>query len=680
MATMRRKPKGQKAKAPVAWLDHGAVPWVLVTAVATIAPHASHLPLWLTALAGLALLWRGWLWRQNERLPARWLLTALVLLAVAGIGWQFRTLLGRDSGVALLVLFMAMKPMEMHARRDAIVVVMLGFFLLLTHYFYSQSIATGIWLLAATTLLVATLIRVHGGAQPMRAVVRLAGLMLLQAVPIMLAAFLLFPRVSGPLWGLPRDAHSGLTGLSDQMAPGSLNNLIQSGDIAFRVQFDGKPPPQSRLYWRGPVLERFDGLTWSAIPRRRPTTMPRIDSDATAIRYSSTLEAHNQRWLLALDMPVAIPANSTLMSTFEVRSRAPVVARARFNFASTTEFRAGLGETPEMLQAALQLPPNVNPQSRALAATWRAEYGNHERIAEAALRKFRGEAFFDTLQPPLLGQNSVDDFLFSSRRGFCEHYASAYVFLMRAAGVPARVVTGYQGGEINPVDGYLTVRQSDAHAWAEIWIADKGWLRVDPTAAVAPSRIERGIGAALPAGDPLPALVRLDSDWLRNLHNRWEATNNAWNQWVLGYDPERQRDVLSRLGLREPDWRKMTWALAMICAALLSALTAWTLYQRRSGTPAQAAWLAYCRRLSRLGVTRESWEGPLEFAARLSGIAEERPEYSEIAQITREAAASFADLHYGASRPEHLQKLKACARRLPSRITKPRNAKARRTD
>ena len=679
---MRTRAKAAKPKEPAAWLDHGAVPWLLIAAVATVAPHASHLPLWLTALAGLALLWRGWLWRQNERLPARWLLTALVLLAVAGIGWQFRTLLGRDSGVALLVLFMAMKPMEMHSRRDAIVVVMLGFFLLLTHYFYSQSIPTGLWLLSATGLLVATLIRVHGGAQPLRIVLRQAGLMLLQAVPIMLAAFLLFPRVSGPLWGLPRDAYSGLTGLSDQMAPGSLNNLIQSGDIAFRVQFDGKAPLQSRLYWRGPVLERFDGLTWSAIPRRRPpaSATPSIETQtgSPSIRYVSTLEAHNQRWLLALDLPVAIPDNSTLMSTFEVRSREPVVARTRFTFTSVTDFHAGLGETREMLQAALQLPPNKNPRSQALAATWRAEYESPEQIAAAALRNFREEAFFYTLQPPLLGQNTVDDFLFASRRGFCEHYASAFVFLMRAAGVPARVVTGYQGGEINPVDGYLTVRQSDAHAWAEIWIDGKGWQRVDPTAAVAPSRIERGIGAALPANDPLPALVRLDTDWLRNLRNRWEATNNAWNQWVLGYNPERQRDLLSRLGLHEPDWQKMTWALAMVCAVLLAIVTVWTLYQKRSGTPAQRAWLAYCDRLRRLGVPRKSWEGPLDFAVRLAGMAEKRPEFAAIARLTREAAGHFADLQYGASQPEQLQKLKDCTRRLPRRIAR-RIAKPRRT-
>jgi len=651
------------------WLDHGAVPWLLAAALATVAPHADHLPLWLTVLVGAVLLWRAWLWRQNERLPARWLLTGLVIVCAAGIGWQFRTLLGRDSGVALLVLFMALKPMEMHTRRDAMVVVMLGFFLLLTHYLYSQSIPTGLWLLAATTLLIATLIRVHGGAQPVNRVLRQAGLILVQAIPFMLVAFLLFPRIAGPLWGLPRDAYSGLTGLSDQMAPGSLNNLIQSGAIAFRVQFaSGDMPTQSHLYWRGPVLERFDGLIWTAIPRRRPQApeLPSIAAGARQYRYVTTLEPHNQRWLLALDLPISLPENSGLMATLDVRSREPVIARSRFSFTSATDFRVNVQESRSLLQASLQLPPGVNPRSRALAATWREQYTTPEGIADAALRYFREQPFFYTLQPPLLGQNGIDDFLFTSRRGFCEHFASAYVFLMRAAGVPARVVTGYQGGEINPVDGYLTVRQSDAHAWAEIWIVGKGWLRVDPTAAVAPSRIERGIEAALPAGDPLPALVRIDTDWLRQLRNRWEATNNAWNQWVLGYNPERQRELLSRMGLREPDWRSMTTTLAILCALILAVVTAWTLYQRRTTTPAQRAWQAYCRQLARFGIVRADWEGPLALAER---VASQRP---ELARITREAATHFADLHYGVGGPEQLMKLETCTRQLARQSTKPR--------
>lgn len=457
-------------------LEPAVVPWLLAAALATAAPHAGHLPLWLSVGVGGALLWRAWLWHVGAPLPGRWTLALIVVAGAAAIGWQYRTIFGRDAGVALIVFFMAMKPLEMRSRRDSTAIVMLGFFLLLTHYFYSQSIATGLWLLATTMLLTATLIRLHGGAQPLPAIARYAGLLVAQALPFMLIIFLLFPRVSGPLWGLPQDAYSGVTGLSDRMSPGSLNNLIQSGDIALRVQFAGALPPRSMLYWRGPVFDDYDGLTWRVLPpgARPPGTSPEIEARGASYRYVSTLEAHNQRWLLALDLPTESPPQSVMSRNFETLARTPLRQRARFAFTSTPDALANRRESPAQLRQSLRLPPGLNPRSRELAADWRARFASAPEISAAALDFFRQQAFFYTLQPPLLGEHAVDDFLFVTRRGFCEHYASAYVVLMRAAGVPARVVAGYQGGEINPIDGYLTVRQSDAHAWAEIWIAERG--------------------------------------------------------------------------------------------------------------------------------------------------------------------------------------------------------------
>ena len=654
-----------KRAAPL--VDYRAIPWLLAAALVTTVPHASHLPYWLSLLIAGILLWRLWLWKQNAGLPARWLLGLLVLGGIAGIAWEFRTLFGRDAGVALLVLFMALKLMEMRTRRDSTVIVMLGFFLLLTHYFYSQSILTGLWLLAVMTLLTGTLIRVHGGLQPPSIILRYAGLLLLQSIPFMLLAFLLFPRINGPLWGLPHDAYSGLSGLSNEMSPGSLNNLIQSGAIAFRVRFtdaaEQTPPAQSRLYWRGPVFDEYDGTTWSARPgfARRAAPTPVIEPSGREYSYSITLEPHNMRWLLALDLPLRRPPDSTLSSTLVTYAREPVRNRSRYDFTSAVEFRVNPQEAPALLEQSLRLPHGANPRSRELAERWRDEFRLPELISRAALDHFRQENFFYTLQPPLLEKNAVDDFLFNSRRGFCEHYASAYVVLMRAAGVPARVVTGYQGGEINPVDGYLVVRQSDAHAWAEIWISGHGWIRVDPTAAVAPSRIERGIQAALPANDPLPALLRIENDLLLNLRNRWEAANNAWNQWVLGYNPQRQREVLARLGLGEPDWRSMTAVLATLCGLTLLIVTLWTLHQRHPVSAAQRTWQRFCDRLARLGIVRAAWEGPLDFAAR---VAHERP---ELGMLTQAAASHFADLHYGTGKPEQLQALKNCLRTLPKR-------------
>lgn len=648
-------PPGQAAP-----LEHDAVPWLLVAALATAGPHVEHLPLWLSLLVGVVFAWRAWLWHSRSQLPTRWPLALLVAGSVAGIGWQFKTLFGRDAGVALLFLFMALKPMEMTTRRDALVVVMLGYFLLLTHYFYSQSIPTGLWLLLASTLLTATLIRLHGGAQPISRIARYAALLMAQALPFMLILYLLFPRISGPLWGLPQDAHAGLTGLSERMAPGSLSNLIQSGAIAFRAQFSGGIPEKNALYWRGPVLDDYDGTTWRiGALRGNPAGKPAIDVTGKSYDYVSTLEAHNQRWLLALDVPTKLPPDSELTATLETLAREPVRSRGRYAFTSTVDFHANRLESPTVLQQALRLPSAVNPRARALAAEWRSKYGSPEQIRDAALTMFRSEAFFYTLRPPLLGQNSLDEFLFTTRRGFCEHYASAFVFLMRAAGVPARVVTGYQGGELNPVDGFLTVRQSDAHAWAEIWVTGQGWIRVDPTAAVAPSRVEQGIAAALGAGEALPMLSRIDIDWLLTLRNRWEAANNAWNQWVLGYNPQRQREVLSRLGFGEPDWRSMSAALAVLCGTALLLITAGALYQRKTRHPAQRAWQHYCSRLKSWGIRREEWEGPLDFAAR---VAREQP---RLAALTDEAARHYADLRYGQGGGTQLRRLRECARRLP---------------
>ena len=643
-------------------LEHGETPWLLAVALITGSPHAWHLPGWLSALCGGVLGWRLWLWHRRRALPPRWWLALLVAGSTAGIGWQFGTLLGRDAGVALLVVFMALKPLEMARRRDALVVIMLGYFLLLSHYFYSQSIPTGLWLLIAVALLTGTLIRLHGGAQPIVAIARLVGLLLAQALPLMLILYLFFPRISGPLWGLPQDAHSGLSGLSEQMAPGSISRLIQSSAIAFRSRFAGTLPERAALYWRGPVFDDYDGLTWRASTPSAgtPAKSPTIDALGETYAYTTLLEAHNQRWLLALDMPTALPAGAALAPSLQVLSSEPVRARAQFPFVAVLDYRANAMETTDILQKTLSLPANINPRTRALAEQWRSM--PPEKIAATALALFEKENFYYTLQPPLLGQDGIDQFLFDTRRGFCEHYASAFVFLMRAAGVPARVVAGYQGGEVNPIDGYLTVRQSDAHAWAEIWLAGRGWQRIDPTAAVAPSRIARGIAAALPDSEPLPPLVRLESDWLREARNRWEAANNRWNQWVLGYNPQRQKEVLSKFGLPHPDWQRMSAVLAGLCGAVLAIVVLWTRPRRRADDPAQRLWKKYCAQLRRLGVNRAPWEGPTAFARR---VASEKP---SLAALTREAAAHYTALRYDRSdteRPRRLRLLENCLRRLP---------------
>lgn len=604
-------------------LGHQAVPWLFVAALVTIAPHFEHQPLWLSAFAGLMLLWGAWLWWQDQRLPGRWLLLLLVIAGCAGIYAEFRTLLGRDAGVSMLVVFMAMKLLELKSRRDGVVVVNLGYFLLLTHYFYSQSIPTGLWLLAALWIVTATLIRLHGGPQAtLRHTLRYAGLLCIQATPFMLVLYLLFPRINGPLWGLPQDAHSGKTGLSETMTPGMIANLAQSSEIAFRVRFDGEIPARDKLYWRGPVLENFDGATWRPLAGRHPL---RLEAISQPISYETTLEAHNQRWLLALDAPTGLPPETALNGTLTAASREAVTSRQRFQFASSLDYRFNSTEEAAVLRRNLLLPSAGNPQSRRLAEEWRATAKTPEAMIGRALALFNKE-FSYTLQPPLLGDNGIDDFLFRTRRGFCEHFAAAFVVLMRNAGIPARVVTGYQGGERNPVDGYLVIRQSDAHAWAEVWLEGRGWVRIDPTAAVSPARIETGIADALPAGEPLPGLIQMRSAWLRTLRYRWEAINNAWNQQILGYDARRQRELLTRLGLPDADWRNLAILLGLASSLLIAAITAWTLYQRPRQDPATRLWQKALRHLARRQVHCAPWETPLAFAHR---VQDEHPAFAE---------------------------------------------------
>lgn len=631
-------------------------PWLFASALVTTLPHVTHLPLWLSVLSGTFFLWATWLWRQDRRQPKRWLLLLLVVGCCVGILSEFRSPFGRDPGVAMLVIFMAMKLLEMRSRRDAIVLLMLGYFLLLTHYFYSQSIFTGAWLLVALWLVTATLIRLHATAMSAKENVRYAGQLLLQSLPFMLVLYLLFPRISGPLWGMPQDAYSGKTGLSDSMSPGSIANLVQSGEIAFRVRFAGPVPQRHQLYWRGPVLESFDGTTWrQSMGRRRAETIQHA-GDVTA--YETTLEAHNQRWLLALDAPVSLPADAALDGRLSALAQKMVNTRQNFRISSALNYQLNTDESPGVLSHNLKLPPGNNPKTRAMAEEWRATLGNPQAIVNQALRWFSDPAFVYTLQPPLLGPNSIDDFLFQSKRGFCEHYATAFVVLMRSAGIPARVIGGYQGGEMNPRDGFLVVRQSEAHAWAEVWLEKRGWIRVDPTSVVAPDRITNGIVEALPSGEPLPIFMQMHGGWLRDMRHRWEAINNTWNQQVLGYDAKRQLELLSRLGLPEADWRNLVMALGIACGALLILIMLWALHNAKPEAPEIRLWR---RALRKTGVDCAPWETPMALVERLQ--AKQPALIPQMEPVVRH----FLLARYAPDNTEHLAALRAAVASLPRR-------------
>jgi transglutaminase-like putative cysteine protease len=486
----------------------------------------------------------------------------------------------------------------------------------------------------------ASLVHFAAPGRALRANLKTAGVLLAQAAPVMLILFFLFPRVQGPLWGLPQDAYSGVTGLSDSMSPGLISRLSQSDAIAFRVKFQKDAPPMRQLYWRGPVFWHFDGRTWRP-GEFRPFGQLKFEASGAPYDYEVTLEPHNHNWLFALELAAKLPPGANVTSDYMLISRTPVRARMRYDMRSYTSFAIRGADEADEIRRGLQLPRGFNPKARELAQSWAASINSDAAIAQKALSYFREQGFVYTLEPPLLGRDSVDEFLFGSKQGFCEHYASSFAFLLRAAGVPARVVTGYQGGDINPVDGYMIVRQSDAHAWAEVWLNGRGWVRFDPTAAASPVRVESGVAAAVPATDPLPLMARTTLIWLRGVRYNLDALANKWNQLVLSYNPERQREFLARVGMSEPSWESMAMTLFWGVGGVLALLTAWLLRRIRTTDPVQRLWLRFCAKLGKKGSPRSAHEGPADFVARTA----ER--YPGEAERIRAIGERYIALRYG---------------------------------
>jgi protein-glutamine gamma-glutamyltransferase len=616
---------------------------ILASLAMVIAPHAVHLPTWIPALVGIMLLARFYIGLRHRRLPDKWLLIAVALGCMAGIAVSYRTLYGRDVGVAMLTVMMALKVMEMSKPRDTMVVVLLAYFLVVTNFFYSQSIPTAIYMLFAVWVITGTMIslQIKAARPPLVSVLRHAAMMLLQSIPIMLALFLLFPRVQGPLWGLPQINYSAKSGLSESMAPGDLSSLSLSDEVAFRVLFEKQPEKPAQLYWRGPVLWNYDGRTWRA-GLNLTMSGPKAESLGPPLRYTVTMESHDRNWLFAIDLPLVVPRDAYITTDYQLLSRRTVRERLRYDMQSSPQYRVGVDESPALLRLGRRLPPEVSPRARALAAQWRAQGGDDRDIVSRALGMFRDQPFLYSLEPPKLGADPVDQFLFETRSGFCEHYASAFTFLMRAAGIPARVVTGYLGGEINPVDGYLVVRQSDAHAWSEVWLPGEGWIRIDPTAAVSPLRIERGLAAAVPETSR-PLLARASFDWLNQARYAWDAVANSWNQWVLGYNPERQVRFLAEFGLAEATWQNMVIILAAVSGMIILALSLVLLLRLNSQRldPVQRAYLSYCDAMAKRGAARRMSEGPKDFSARVS------MQFPELRETAHKITALYISLRYG---------------------------------
>ncbi|HSN70061.1 MAG TPA: DUF3488 and transglutaminase-like domain-containing protein, partial [Steroidobacteraceae bacterium] len=515
--------------------------WVLLCLATAIVPHLTHAPSWVLLVTASTAAWRLAAALRGWPLPARWIRILVAFVSVSLIALEFRTLNGLEAGTALLILMAGVKLIETRSLRDLTVLLFIAYFLLFAAFLYEQSLPWLPYMLVSTWLLTATLLRIHetGPLMSGRDAVRLTGRMLAMALPVAVLLFLFFPRLPGQFWALPARGDA-MTGLSDEMSPGDISELTLNDVPAFRVTFKGEPPPPAERYWRGPVLHDFDGRAWRRIPGRfYPVRAP--EPIGTRYEYKITLEPHNRRWLLALDMPFEWPEAKAIRSfDYLLFTNDPITSPRSFELASYTRYDTGDRLFVRLRERNTRLPEEGNPRSRALAQSLRTEHGSDEALIDAVLRMFREQEFFYTLEPPGLAADAVDDFLFNTRRGFCEHFASAFTFLMRAEGIPARIVTGYQGGTFNPFNGQLLVRQSDAHAWSEVWLEGQGWVRVDPTAAVAPDRIERGLDAALPEGEPVPGRFFSRNPMLASLDFAWDALNAFWTDQVVEVDARAQ--------------------------------------------------------------------------------------------------------------------------------------------
>ncbi len=562
-----------------------------------ILPQVEHLPLWCSAMTALVLLWRGWIAVKGKPLPSRWWLLLLLLLASGATFYSHRTLLGRDAGVTFIIVLLALKTLEMRARRDAFVVFFLGFFALLSNFFFSQSLLTALAMVVGLLGLLTALVNQHMpvGRPPLWLAARTAGGMALLGAPIMVALFVLFPRIA-PLWGLPGDAMGGRSGLSNRMEVGSIASLALDGSVAMRIRFEGDMPRKSDLYFRGPVLTTFDGREWKPLRSAFPPSMQlanRLQVSGAPVRYEVTLEANNYPWLPLLDATVDRPEvkgyNARMQTDLQWRTDRPVSGLLRFKAQSYPAFRHGPLQQELALQDSLDLPPGYNPRTLQLALELRRDprYARADAatLVAVVLDKLRTGGYRYTLDPGVYGSNTADEFWFDRKEGFCEHIASAFVLLMRALDVPARIVTGYQGGDQNALDGAWTVRQSDAHAWAEVWMAGQGWVRVDPTGAVAPARTGTLQRLLPPRSAIAQALGNISPGFEINLRALWEATNNRWNQWVLNYTQDSQLNLLRNIGFASPRWEDLSTVLIGLIVLFSLAGAAWAQWERLRQDP-----------------------------------------------------------------------------------------------
>lgn len=642
------------------------VAWLLASAAGVVLLLSGQVPGWLAGFCLCLLAWRWLGLRSGWPQPPRWLRLVLAATSTALVFANFGTVFGRDAGTALLLILIGFKVLESRTLRDYLIVAFLLYFLILARFFFSQSLVIGLGAGVLAALVTISMIRLsQGPAIDGWHVLRLGGGLLLRAAPVMLVLYLLFPRIQGSLWALPADAHESTTGLSDELAPGSVHALLLDDSIVFRAEFEGGPPGVTTLYWRTLVMSHTDGRRWSVSPLDRARReVPVSRTDSPAVRYTVFHEPSEQAWLPTLDLPVAVDPALRLDRSHTAQAPRPLRTPLSFRAESDPDAR-DIRTDPAALRFMQRWPGAVSPRVAELVDDLHRVSADPENLVVSLLTYFNQQPFHYTLEPPALGPDPLDSFLFDTRRGYCEYYAFAFAALMRIAGIPSRIVTGYQGGEWNASANHLIVRRSDAHAWVEVWLGPRGWRRVDPTAAVAPERIELGVDAlrrmqadGIPFGSLDAAAIRdliargwLARQWLRARYG-WDDLNLWWDKWVMAYGPDAQHSLLTRLGYRSPDWADM---VTLMAAAVSLVLAVWVVLLRRRrprSDPVAGCYQRFCRKLARVGLAPAVSEGPVTFASRVS---RERP---DLASAVTAITGLYVGLRYTGASPAGLPELR----------------------
>ena len=633
-----------------------SLPWTLASLGLALAPHLPFMPVWITlAFFGCAI-WRYSIERRRAPLPSAWFRAFLALICFLGVLFEYETISGVGPGSALLAIMASLKLLETRKRRDQFVLLFIAIFLVMSALLREQYLWSLPYLIVGLVFIMTAWLRMS--AEPTESIRRsfaTGGRLLLYAAPLAIAMWVFFPRISTPFWAVPIDTSSGVSGLSDTMSPGDISSLSMSDAVAFRVRFDGDVPEPRDRYWRGLVLHQFNGRTWSGSePSRGLQVSQQVEVAGEPVKYTITLEPTRQHWVFALDIPYRWNLDRTFMGRQQQLTRIfPIDQRIAYEAESYTTYRAQADLNSFSRNYYLSMPRASNPESAAFARRMHAEAGSDQAFVSAMLEYFHTEEFFYTLEPPALGRDPIDKFMFDTRRGFCEHYASAFSAMMRAAGIPSRVVLGYQGGELNPMGDYMIVRQSDAHAWSEVWFEGRGWVRVDPTAAVAPERIELGVAESVFDGIGMEWGMTAGSTVLHKLKLSWDAMNSGWNDWVLGYGPDKQNDFMRKLGMADPSWRKMMLTLVTLVIALILLVSGILALRYRPPKRDHTAVL-YQNFVRKTGVDIKTGESPADWAARASSLSVPVP-VETIINVTE----AYLDARYGPVDPAKLQQFES---------------------